>query len=85
MQITNKAQLTIATIRFYKESGVNKNQSEPILLTLNWYLNYLINPTCEGVNRSFVLSFGNDSHQRIYRALILLSSDCSKNRLYCYD
>ena len=42
----------------------NKYQSEPTLETQNRYLNYIIDPSLQGVNRLFVLSFENDAHRR---------------------
>ena len=45
----------------------NKYQSEPTLETQNRYLNYIIDPSLQGVNRLFVLSFENDAHRRRYK------------------
>ena len=42
----------------------NNYQSESTLQTRNRYLSYLIDPSFQGVNRLFVLSFENDEHQR---------------------
>ena len=38
----------------------NRYQSEPKSYAQNRYLNYLINPRFQGVNRLFVLSFENE-------------------------
>ena len=40
----------------------NKYQSKPTLQTQNRYLNYSIDPSFQGVNRLFVLSFENDAY-----------------------
>ena len=51
---------------------INWNQYESSVKTIvqNWYLNYLINPSFQGVNRLFVLSFENEndrtSHSTCY-------------------
>ena len=51
---------------------INWNQYESSVKTIvqNWYLNYLINPSFQGVNRLFVLSFENEndrtSHSTYY-------------------
>ena len=44
----------------------NKYQSEPTIQTRNRYLNNLIDPSFQGVNRLFVLSFENDAHRKSY-------------------
>ena len=51
---------------FKRTISWNKYQSEPTLHTRNRYLNYLIDPSLQGVNRLFVLSFENDEHRRSY-------------------
>ena len=49
----------------------NKYQSEPKIYKPNRYLNYLIDPSFEGVNRLFVLSFEDDAHRRSYKRYFL--------------
>ena len=47
---------------FKRTINWNKYQSEPTLQTRNRYLNYLIDPSFQGVNRLFVLSLKVDAH-----------------------
>ena len=42
----------------------DKYQSQPNIYTQNWHIKHLIDPSFQGVNRLFVLSFENDEHQR---------------------
>ena len=68
----------------------NKYQSEPTLQTRNRYLNYLINPSFQGVNRLFVLSFENDAHRRSYKRYFLPTVeikdyDVMTDRKHFYD
>ena len=49
----------------------NKYQSEPTIQTRNRYLNNLIDPSFQGVNRLFVLSFENDAHRKSYKRYFL--------------
>ena len=55
---------------FKKTISWNKYESSIKIFTQNRYLNYLINPRFQGVNRLFVLSFGNEhdrtSHSTYY-------------------
>ena len=55
---------------FKKEINWNKYLSKPELLAENPYLNHLVEPRFQGVNRLFVLAFSNDdyrtSHERYY-------------------
>ena len=60
---------------FKRTINWNKYQSEPILQTRNRYLNYLIDPSFQGLNRLFVLSFENDAHQRNYKRYALLTAE----------
>ena len=39
--------------------------------TRNHYLNHLIDPSFQGVNRLFVLSFENDAHRKTYKRYFL--------------
>ena len=45
----------------------NKFRSDPTPQTRNRYLNRLIDPSFQGVNKLFVLSFENDAHRRSYK------------------
>ena len=47
----------------------------------NQYLDFLVDPSFQGVNRLFVLSFGNNAHWASYKQF---SANCNK-RLQCYD
>ena len=49
----------------------NKYQSKPTLQTRNRYINYLIDPSFQRVNRILVLSFENDAHRRSYKRYFL--------------
>ena len=51
---------------FKRTINSNKYQSKPTLQTRNRYLNYLIDPSFQGINRLFVLLFENDAHRRNY-------------------
>ena len=46
---------------------INWNKYESIVKTFaqNKYLNYLINPSFQGVNRLFLLSFENENHTQL--------------------
>ena len=57
--------------RFKRTINWNKYQSKPTLQTQNRYLNYFIDPSFQGVNRLFVLSFENDANQRSYKRNLL--------------
>ena len=48
---------------FKKKITWNKYESSIKTFAQNRYLNYLINPTFQGVNRLFVLSFENESYR----------------------
>ena len=45
----------------------NKYQSKVSMQTKKQYLNYLIDPSFQGVNRLFVLSFKNNVHRISYK------------------
>ena len=46
---------------FKRTINWNKFESSVKTFAKNWYLNYLINPSFQGVNRLFVLSFENEN------------------------
>ena len=54
----------------------NKYQSDPKAYAPNQYLNHLIDPSFQGVNRLFVLSFEN-GNGRISHSNYYLPKDCS--------
>ena len=56
---------------FKRTINWNKYQSKPELMERNQYLNYLIDPSFQGVNRRFVLSFKDDA-QRINNKIYFL-------------
>ena len=56
---------------FKRTINRNKYQSQPKIYTQNWHLKHLIDPSFQGVNRRFVLSFENDEHQRSYKQYFL--------------
>ena len=49
----------------------NKYLSKPALLPQNLKLNYLIEPSFQGVNRLFVLAFENDAQRKVYSGYYL--------------
>ena len=55
---------------FRRTINWNKHQPDPKAYALNEYLNHLVNPSFQGVNRLFVLSFENEndrtSHSTYY-------------------
>ena len=55
---------------FKRTINWNKYQSDPKTYAQNWYLNHLFDPSFQGVNRLFVLSFetenGRTSHSNYY-------------------
>ena len=53
------------------------------LQTRNRHLDYLIDPSFQGVNRLFVLLIENDAHGTSYKAIF--SSNCRNKRLESYD
>ena len=63
---------------FKRTINWNKYQSKKSREERNQYFDYLIDPSFQGVNRLFVLSF-EDKGQRS-----ALSSDC-RNKKLCYD
>ena len=53
--------------KFKRTTDWNKYQSKTSNQTQNWYLDYLINPSFQGVNTRFVSSSGNDAYQTSYK------------------
>ena len=51
---------------FKRTINWNRRQSEPKTYAQNRYLNHLINPSFQGVNRRFVLSFENEDDRKSY-------------------
>ena len=49
----------------------NKYLSRPALLAQNPNLNYLIDPSFQGVNRLFVLAFENDAQRKVHSGYYL--------------
>ena len=49
----------------------NKYLSKPVLLAQNPNLNYLIDPSFQGVNRLFVLAFENDAQRKVHSGYYL--------------
>ena len=47
---------------FKRKINWNKYQSKISVQAQNQYLDYLVDPSFQGVNRLFVLSFGNNAH-----------------------
>ena len=59
-----------------KVAGVNISQKQ-LIERQNQYLDYLIDPNFQGVNRLFVLAIENDAHWECY--------NCWNKILKCYD
>ena len=57
----------------------NNNQSKKSIEKQNQYLNYLIGPSFQGVNKLFVLSFENEAQTISYKKIF--SSDCRSKEL----
>ena len=79
----NEKLLQQLKIGFKRTINWNKYQSEPKINTQNRYLNHLIDPSFQGVNRSFVLSFEDDEHRRSYQPYFLLTvevKDCNSKK-----
>ena len=68
---------------FKRTINWNKYLSKPELLAQNLYLNHLVEPSFQGVNRLFVLAYKNDT-QRTSNKIIKLSPKC-RNKILCYD
>ena len=65
---------------FKRTINWNKYLAKPELLAQNTNLNYLIEPSFQGVNRLFVLAFENDN-QRTRHKINILYSKCRNKRL----
>ena len=78
----NEHQLQQLKIGFKRTINWNKYQSEPTIKTRNRYLNHLLDPSFQGVNKLFVLSFENNAHRRNYK--VIFSSNFRNKRLQCY-
>ena len=59
----NSKQLLQLKSGFKRVINWNKYLSKPDLLAQNPNLNHLFEPNLEGVNRLFILTFGNDTHR----------------------
>ena len=67
---------------FKRKINWNKYQSDPKTYGQNRHLNHLVDPSFQGVNRLFVLSFENENDRITFK---LLSSENRNKRLQCYD
>ena len=67
---------------FKRTINWNEYQSKVSTKEINQYLNFLIDPSFQGVNRLFVLSFENENDRITFK---LLSSESRNKRLQCYD
>ena len=56
---------------FKRTVNWNKYESEPKTFAQNKYLNHLINPSFQGVNRFFVLSFQNEDQRKSHSSYYL--------------
>ena len=56
---------------FTRTIDCNEHHSKVKIQRENQYLDYLIDPSFQGVNRIFVLSFENNADQGRYRAYFL--------------
>ena len=56
----------------------NKYLSRPELLAQNTNLNYVIEPTFQGVNRLFVLAFENDAQRKVHSGYYLPNVEIKK-------
>ena len=72
LSVQNNAKLLQKlTTGFKRIINWNKYQSKPTLQTRKRYLNYLTDPSFQGVNWLFVFSFENDVYQKSYRKYFL--------------
>ena len=60
---------------FKRAINWNRYQSEPKIYAKNRYLNHLINPSFQGVNRLFVLSFENEDYGKSHSTYYLPKVD----------
>ena len=67
---------------FKRKINWNKYQLDPKTYGQNRHLNHLVDPSFQGVNRLFVLSFENENDRITFK---LLSSESRNKRLQCYD
>ena len=67
---------------FKRKINWNKYQPDPKTYGQNRHLNHLVDPSFQGVNRLFVLSFENENDRITFK---LLSSESRNKRLQCYD
>ena len=56
----------------------NKYLSRPELLAQNTNLNYVIEPSFQGVNRLFVLAFENDAQRKVHSGYYLPNVEIKK-------
>ena len=56
---------------FKRTINWNKYESDPKTFAKNRYLNHLINPSFQGVNRLFVLSFENEDNRKSHSTYYL--------------
>ena len=68
---------------FKRTISWNKYLSKPELLAQNANLNYLIEPSFQGINRLFVLAFDNDEQRTSNKKIFF--SKCRNKRLQCHD
>ena len=65
---------------FKRTTNWNKYQSDPKWYAQNLYLNHLVDPSFQGVNRRFVLSFENEddrkSHSGYYLPKVEINDYC---------
>ena len=70
--------------RFKRTLNWNKYQSKKKTnQTQNRYFDFLIDPSFQGVNRLFALSFENEGDRESYKKI--LSFNCRNKKLQCYD
>ena len=67
---------------FKRTINWNKYQSKVSTKRPNQYLDYLIDPSFQGINRLFVLSFETNTDRKTHR---MLFSKCRNKSLQCYD
>ena len=68
---------------FERKNNWNKHQSKVSRERQNQYLDYLIDPRFQGVNRLFVLSFEDNAHRTGHTGYFLPKTE--KKRLKCYE
>ena len=60
---------------FKRKINWNKNQSKLTEQAQNRYLDYLVDPSFQGVNRLFVLSFENKTDREVHTGSYLLKKE----------